>query len=198
MTKAVKLHEIPGQSIDGVNYQAAASGTGTVVTTTATQTLTNKTLTAPVLGGSITGTYTLAGTPTITAPTITAPAISGAATIADGATLTTPIITADVQAALAAAGSAQADAAAITVTSPGIVTSTGGNNAAGIRLPTGNTGDMYFIKNTAADILFVYPATNCSINAIAANTKINLATVTSAMFVKVSATLWQTIPTVPS
>ena len=176
MSRAVKVHEIPGQSIDNVNWKEVGD-TGAMVTTTGTQTLTNK---------------------TITAPTITAPVITGAMTVADGATLTTPIITADVQAALAALGSAQGDAAAITVTSPGLVTSTGGNNAAGIRLPTGNTGDMYFIKNTAADILFVYPAVNCSINAIAANTKINLATVTSAMFMKVSATLWQTIPTVPS
>ena len=35
-----------------------------VVTTTATQTLTGKTLTAPVLSGTVTGTYTLGGTPT--------------------------------------------------------------------------------------------------------------------------------------
>lgn len=35
------------------------------VTLAATQTLTSKTLTSPVLGGSVTGTYTLAGTPTI-------------------------------------------------------------------------------------------------------------------------------------
>lgn len=41
------------------------------VSTTNTATLTNKTLTAPVLSGSVTGTYTLAGTPTVTSPTIT-------------------------------------------------------------------------------------------------------------------------------
>lgn len=171
MSKAVKVHEVPGQSIDGVNFQAVPSGSGTVVTTTATQSLSNK--------------------------TIVAPAITGAATIADGATLTTPIITMDVQ-ALVALGTNQATAAPITVTSPGFVYSTGGNNAVGILLPTGNTGDIYHIKNGAADILFVYPAVNCTINAIAANTKINMATVTSASFVKLNATAWQTIPTVPS
>ena len=50
--------------------------TDTLVGLAATQTLTNKTVTAPVLSGSITGTYTLAGTPTITSPTITGASIS--------------------------------------------------------------------------------------------------------------------------
>lgn len=176
MSKAIKLHDVPGQSIDGVTFQAAPSGSGTVVTTTATQTLTNKTLTAP---------------------TITAPTITGAMTVADGATLTTPAITADVQ-VLAAAGNAIGNAAAITASAPGFVYSTGGNNAAGIQLPAGNTGDIYFIKNGAADILFVYPGVNCTINAISANTKIDMATVTSAAFMKINTTSWQTIPTVPS
>ena len=37
---------------------------------TGSQTLTNKTITAPVLSGSVTGTYSLAGTPTVTAPAV--------------------------------------------------------------------------------------------------------------------------------
>jgi hypothetical protein len=37
----------------------------------ATQTFTNKTLTAPVLGGTVTGVYTIGGTPTIASPTFT-------------------------------------------------------------------------------------------------------------------------------
>lgn len=61
------------------------AGSGTtdvqVVDASSVQTLTNKTLTAPVLGGSVTGTYTLAGTPTVSSPSITAPTISGAGTI---------------------------------------------------------------------------------------------------------------------
>jgi hypothetical protein len=49
----------------------------TVVGLATTDTLTNKTLTAPVFSGSVTGTYTLAGTPTFTSPTITSPTITG-------------------------------------------------------------------------------------------------------------------------
>lgn len=57
-------------------YIPAAINPAKMVSTDESQTLTNKTLTAPVLGGSITGTYTLAGTPTITAPALNG-ALSG-------------------------------------------------------------------------------------------------------------------------
>lgn len=41
-----------------------------VVNTSQAQTISNKTLSAPVLSGTVTGTYTLGGTPTISSPTI--------------------------------------------------------------------------------------------------------------------------------
>lgn len=69
-------------TVDG----SVTTGGVAVVTATGTQTLTNKTLTAPVLGGSVTGTYTLAGTPTITAPAITTPTITGPVTSTPTAT----------------------------------------------------------------------------------------------------------------
>lgn len=91
MVKVLKVHE--ASNIDsGTALAAPATAGDTLVGTTSTQTLTNKTITAPVLSGSVTGTYTLAGTPTITAPAISAPVITGACTIADGAVLTTPQI----------------------------------------------------------------------------------------------------------
>lgn len=133
---------------------------------------------------------TTTATQTLTNKTLTSPTVTGG-------TFTEPVQTIDVQ-ALTALGTDQGTAAPITVTAPGFVYSTGGNNAVGILLPTGSAGDVIHIKNGAADILFVYPAVNCTINAIAANTKINLATVTSATFVKLNTTSWQTIPTVPS
>lgn len=60
-----------------VGGTSTSAGTSTLVDTAGTQTLTNKTITAPVLSGTATGTYTLGGTPTITAPTISSPAITG-------------------------------------------------------------------------------------------------------------------------
>lgn len=50
--------------------------TGTLSTLAGAESLSNKTVVAPVLSGSMTGTYTLAGTPTITSPTISSPTIS--------------------------------------------------------------------------------------------------------------------------
>lgn len=49
--------------------------TGTLATRAGTETLTNKTITAPVLSGTATGTYTLGGTPTINSPTLVTPAL---------------------------------------------------------------------------------------------------------------------------
>jgi len=63
-------------AVAGSGTLTLPTGTDTLVGKATTDTLTNKTVTAPVLSGSITGTYTLAGTPTITSPTITGASIS--------------------------------------------------------------------------------------------------------------------------
>lgn len=52
-TALAQQHTVPSVSSDTIALLAA------------TQTFTNKTLTAPVLGGTVTGTYTLGGTPTV-------------------------------------------------------------------------------------------------------------------------------------
>ena len=59
---------------DGTTLSSGISSSATVVT-----------LTAPALSGSVTGTYTLAGTPTITSPSISGPTFTGILSIADGA-----------------------------------------------------------------------------------------------------------------
>lgn len=86
------LYTLVNGNLDNDNIAAAAGivfsklDAVTVAGVTASQNLTNKTLTGPVFSGSITGTYTLAGTPTITAPTITG-------TIAGSPTIPNPTIT---------------------------------------------------------------------------------------------------------
>lgn len=86
------LYTLVNGNLDNDNIAAAAGivfsklDAATVAGVTASQNLTNKTLTGPVFSGSITGTYTLAGTPTITAPTITG-------TIAGSPTIPNPTIT---------------------------------------------------------------------------------------------------------
>ena len=67
---------ISAPAVSGTNTLTLPAVTDTLVGKATTDTLTNKTVTAPVLSGSVTGTYTLAGTPTITSPTITGASIS--------------------------------------------------------------------------------------------------------------------------
>ena len=67
---------ISAPAVSGTNTLTLPVATDTLVGKATTDTLTNKTLTAPILSGSITGTYTLAGTPTLTSPTITGAVMS--------------------------------------------------------------------------------------------------------------------------
>ena len=65
---------ISAPAVSGTNTLTLPAVTDTLVGLAATQTLTNKTLTAPVLSGTVTGTYTLGGTPTLTTPALGTPA----------------------------------------------------------------------------------------------------------------------------
>ena len=67
-------------ALDNAFTSAGALDTTKVADLTTAQTFTNKTLTAPVLGGSVTGTYTLAGTPTLTSPAVNTATVTGAIT----------------------------------------------------------------------------------------------------------------------
>lgn len=124
---------------------------------------------------------------TLTSPTVTTPTITGPA-----ATLTVE--------AVAAAGSAQGDAGAVTASSGAIIHGTGADGSAGIVLPTAAAGKWYFVKNADAAnaVLKVYPAASDTINGAAANTAISMAANTAATFVAIDATAWVTIPLLPS
>lgn len=149
-------------------------------------------------GVSTTNTATLTNK-TLTAPTITAPVITGAMTVADGATLTTPDMTINVQ-AVAAAGSNQSDATAATETGPAFIHGTGADATKGIKLPAAAAGRILFVKNSDAAnaVLKVWPATGDGINAIAVNSSLDMAAKTSAVFIALDATTWYTIPLLPS
>lgn len=172
MAKYVPILDAPSQSITPrVGIAVPSGSTGTMVTTSDTQTLTAKTLTTPtVTGGSATNT-----------------------------TVTTPTLTLNVE-AVAAAGSAQGDAGAVTAASGAIIHATGADATKGIVLPTAAAGKFYFVKNADAAnaVLKVYPASADDINALGANTAISMAANTSATFVAIDATNWVTIPLLPS
>lgn len=85
-----KTIALGSNTVSGTTAQFnTALSDGDFATLAGAENLTNKTITAPVLSGTATGTYTLAGTPTITAPTFSGTAAGSLTNLA----LTTPTIT---------------------------------------------------------------------------------------------------------
>lgn len=106
-------------------------------------------------------------------------------------------------AVVAAAGSTQSDATAISVNAaPALVVVSGGDDVVGVRLPTASKGKLLIIKNLGTGgvtgTLKVYPATGDFINALAVNTAIAMASLGSAMFIAANSTTWYTVPTLPA
>lgn len=101
---------------------------------------------------------------------------------------------------VAAAGSVQGDAGAVTSNLPAVILATGADATKGIILPAAFPGAVAIVKNRDSDnaILKVYPATGGAINAIAANGAISMAAKTSAVFSSVDGTNWFTTPLLPS
>lgn len=97
-------------------------------------------------------------------------------------------------ATVAAAGTVQGDAAQIAT---GFTLVTGATNA-GVLLPAAAAGIICIVKNNVAGNMKVWPTTGDAINAIAANSALTMATLTTAMFVAYDATTWYTVPLLPS
>ena len=98
---------------------------GTLATLAGTETFTNKTLTSPVLGGTVVGSYTLAGSPTLNAATLTGTFV-GTYTLAGTPTITAPAISAPTFSGTAAGSLTNMALTTPTITSPifaGVVTS---------------------------------------------------------------------------
>lgn len=113
--------------------------------------------------------------------------ITGAKTFA-----TMPIIP---TATVAAAGTVQADATAITT---GFTLVSAADAAKGVKLPTAAAGLVCIIKNNAAAILKVWPFSGDAVNAIAADSNYVLAASTSTLLVAYDATTWYSVPLLAS
>lgn len=98
-------------------------------------------------------------------------------------------------ATVAATGSAQGDAAAIGL---GFTLVTAGDGTKGAILPAAVAGQMAIVKNGAAAVMKLYPATGDTINALSANASLNMAANTSAVLVAYNDTAWYTVPLLPS
>src|SRR5262249_31331308 len=100
-------------------------------------------------------------------------------------------------ATVAAAGSAQGDAAAI---STGFTLVSAADGAKGIVLPTAAAGLVCIIKNVDAAnaILKIYPAAGDAINALSANAAFSIAAKTSVILVAYDAVTWYSVPLLPS
>jgi hypothetical protein len=100
-------------------------------------------------------------------------------------------------ATVAATGSAQGDAAAVTA---GFTLVSAADGTKGVILPAASAGLVVIIKNADAAnaVLKVYPASGVAINALSANASYNMAAKTSMLLVAYDATTWYTVPLLAS
>lgn len=100
-----------------------------------------------------------------------------------------------VNADVAATGSVQGDAAAV---AEGFTVVTGADATKGVILPTAVPGATVELKNGAAAVLKVWPATGAAINAGSANASFSVPASTPVILKAKTATQWYSIPLLPS
>ena len=140
-----------------------------------------------VSGTTITG-ATISGGSISSATSVSATSISaGDITTTGGLYLKT--------ATVAATGSTQTDAASV---SDGLTLVTAADGTKGIKLPAAVAGRTVILKNGAAAILKVWPASGDGINAIAVDSNYVLAANTSSLLVAYDSTTWYSVPLLAS
>jgi len=99
-------------------------------------------------------------------------------------------------ATVAAAGSSEANAAAIAT---GFTLVSAADATKGVILPTAVAGQICIIKNGANAVLKIYPNTGDGINALTVTTgALSIAALTSVILVAYNATTWYSVPLLPS
>ena len=98
-------------------------------------------------------------------------------------------------ATVAATGSAQGDAAAVT---SGFTLVSAADGTKGVVLPAAAAGLVCIIKTNAAAALKIYPASGDAINALSANAAYSITNVTSTVLVAYDSTTWYSVPLVAS
>jgi hypothetical protein len=135
----------------------------------------------------------VAGT-TITGATISGGTISSATSVSASDITTTGGLYLKT-ATVAAAGSTQANAAAV---SDGFTLVSAADGTKGVVLPAAVAGRTIILKNGAAAILKVWPAVGDGINAIAVDSNYVLAANTSSLLIAYDATTWYSVPLLAS
>ena len=140
-----------------------------------------------VAGTTITG-ATISGGTVSSATSVSATSVSaGDLTTTGGLYLKT--------ATVAATGSTQTDAASV---SDGLTLVTAADGTKGVKLPVAVAGRTVILKNGAAAILKVWPASGDRINAITVDSNYVLAANTSSLLIAYDATTWYSVPLLAS
>jgi len=98
-------------------------------------------------------------------------------------------------ATVAATGSLQTDAAAVTT---GFTLVSAADATKGVKLPAAAAGLQVIIKNGANAVLKIWPNTDDAINAVGANNAFSIAALTSVHLISYDATTWYSLPLLPS
>jgi hypothetical protein len=98
-------------------------------------------------------------------------------------------------ATVAAAGTTAANAGVLTT---GFTLVSAADATKGVVLPAAAAGKVVIIKNSAAAVLKIWPATGDGINAIAVDSAFSIAATVSVILVAYDATTWYSVPLLPS